>query len=94
MVVTGVWTIPPVIFTLTICVDCDQIFMYIIYYIAIKYLIFNIQTIFTSYNVTNTGEEWENLLGFSDEGGETEQQASQDTGERQKEVHRWLPGRI
>ena len=41
-----------------------------------------IETIFTSYNVTNAGEEWENLLGFSDEGGETEQQPSQDAEER------------
>ena len=41
-----------------------------------------IPTIFTSNNVTDAGEEWENLLGSFDEGGEAEHQPSQHTEER------------
>ena len=56
------------ILTLTICVDCGEVIM--------------IETIFTSNNVTDTGEKWKNLLCFSDEGGETEHQARQHTEKR------------
>ena len=40
-----------------------------------------IGTIFTPYNVTNTGEEGENLPGSFEEGGETEHQPSEHTEE-------------
>ena len=38
--------------------------------------------IFTSNNVTNAGEKWENFLSFSDEGGEAEDQAGEHTEKR------------